>query len=144
MRVSFLLTALCFAVVTSGCSNLSQQPRARNVEVLFKKADTDGDGRVSREEFAEFMVEDVFTNFDRNRSGYVDEAEFVAAGGTVKNFRTIDRDGNGRIALEEAKASKLVRETMLTPFDEADVDGSGYVTWEEFQAFRKRAAPYIR
>lgn len=144
MTPKIFLPALVGAAIFTGCSNLTEQPPQRDLQALFAKADTDGDGRVSRDEFADFMVGEVFTNYDRNGDGTVTLEEFVAGGGTPENFRKINRSGTGRITLAEARASSLVRETMITPFDEADTDGSGYVTWEEFQQFRARAQPYIR
>ena len=143
MRSSFFLLALIVSVFIGGCATTST-PKPRNLEALFKKADTDGDGRVSRDEFADFMIEEVFANYDKNGNGYVVEAEFVAGGGTPETFKKINRSGTGKITLEEAKASKLIRDTMTVPFNEADVNGNGYVTWDEFQQFRARAQPYIR
>ncbi len=143
MRSSVILLALSFAFLTSGCVNPSKKPQSRDLEALFKKADADGDGRVSREEFADFMIEQVFVNYDRNGNGFVTQAEYLDGGGTLEGFRKINRSGSGKITLPEAKASKLVRDRMTLPFDEADGNGNGYVTWDEFQKFRVRAAPYV-
>jgi hypothetical protein len=33
---------------------------------------------------------------------------------------------------------------MAKPFDQADTSKSGYLTLEEFVAYRKAAAPYVR
>ena len=142
-RSSLLLVALSFAFLTSGCVTPSKQPQSRDLEALFKEADADGDGRVSREEFADFMIEQVFVNYDRNGNGFVTQAEYLDGGGTLEGFRKINRSGSGKITLSEAKASKLIRDRMTLPFDEADVNDNGYVTWDEFQKFRIRAAQYV-
>jgi hypothetical protein len=33
---------------------------------------------------------------------------------------------------------------MALPFDQADTTKSGYLSLEEFVAYRKKAAPYVR
>ncbi len=142
-RSSLLLVALSFALLTSGCVTPSKHPPQRDLEALFKEADADGDGRVSREEFADFMIEQVFINYDRNGNGFVTQAEYLDGGGTLEGFRKINRSGSGKITLPEAKASKLIWDRMTLPFDEADVNDNGYVTWDEFQKFRIRAAQYV-
>lgn len=145
MRIPFFLPLFCLILVAGGCatrSSVNQQPR--DLEALFKKADTDGDGAVSREEFADFMVTEVFSNYDPEGKGFVTLQDFVSRGGSEENFRRINRNGDGRITLDEARASRLVVESMTAPFDEADTDQSGFVTWDEFQSFRQRAQPYVR
>lgn len=144
MRAKFLLLALSVAFLAGGCATSSKAPQPRDLEALFKKADANGDGRVSRQEFTDFMIEEVFNNYDRNGNGYVTQAEYVAGGGTVEAFREINVSRTGRVTLEEAKASKLIRDTMVVPFNEADLNRNGYVTWDEFQKFRTLAQPYIR
>jgi Ca2+-binding EF-hand superfamily protein len=145
------LSLLCFscAVVAglmlflSGCETTSQNAQP-TLEELFAQADANRDGKVSREEFIDFMITEVFQQYDKNGDGIVDKEEFLAGWGTEDNFRRINRDGGAGITLDGAKKSRIVRETMVVPFDEADQSGSGYVTWEEFQEYRKRVQPYVR
>jgi len=145
MRPKILLLALTLAVFTGGCATKTETTaKPRTLEALFKKADRDGDGRVSRDEFTDFMIEGVFENYDQNGNGFVTQAEFVAGGGTAEGFRKINVSRTGKITLEEAKSSKMIRDTMVVPFDEADVNDNGFVTWDEFQQFRAKRQPYIR
>lgn len=145
MKVALALVCALCVLAIGGCSTQQKLPkRPATLEQLFKRADTNGDGRVSRAEFTNFMVGDVFERYDTNGDGFVDETEFLAGGGSLESFRKINRSGTGKITLAEAASSKLIRDAMVVPFDEADLDGSGYVTWDEFIAFRKRAQPYIR
>ncbi len=44
----------------------------------------------------------------------------------------------------EAKTSTLIRNRLAAPFTEADVNGNGYVTWEELKAARAKARAYVR
>lgn len=139
----FLALTIVATLFSGGCTT-TKPGKTRNLEALFQKADTDSDGRVSRDEFTDFMIEEVFANYDKNGSGTVTEAEFLAGGGKVENFKKINRSGTGKITLEEAKASTLIRDTMIMPFNEADVNGSGFVTWSEFMQARAKSQPYVR
>lgn len=138
-RLGFLLATLCFVSCTT--TRYKEPP---SLEEQFKKADVNGDGRISRDEFANFMVAEAFSRIDKNHDGFVTEEEFLEAGGTVETFRKMDINSDGRITLKEATLSPVARKTMTLPFDGADLDGSGYVTWAEFQAYRAKAQPYIR
>lgn len=129
----------------SGCvSSSTGTKRPPTVEELFKRADKNGDGKVSRVEFTDAMIADVFARYDRNGDGFITIEEYVADGGTPEGFRKINRSGTGKITLEEAKTSKLIVDRMAIPFDEADVDRSGYVTLVEFQRAKERARSYNR
>lgn len=142
MKSSFLLLAAA-ALVVAGCAT---QPRSGSAALMdrFKQADASGDGKVSRDEFVDFMVTESFANYDKGKKGYVTLEEFTAGGGTPATYRKIDRDGNGRVTLADAKASRIVREQFVAPFDAADTSGCGNVTFDEFVAYRAAAAPYVR
>jgi Ca2+-binding EF-hand superfamily protein len=142
MRTTFLFLAAATVLLT-GCATT---PESGNAALMkrFQQADADGDGRVSRGEFTDFLITESFANYDKGRKGYVTVEEFTAGGGTPQTFRRIDRDGNGRVTLADAKASKVVRDQFVQPFDAADTGGTGYVTFEEFVAYRAAAAPYVR
>jgi Ca2+-binding EF-hand superfamily protein len=142
MKSPFLLLATA-ALVLAGCAT---QPQSGNAALMnrFKQADASGDGKVSRDEFVDLMVGESFANYDKGGKGYVTLEEFTAGGGTPATYRQIDRDGNGRVTLADAKASPIVRKQFVGPFDAADTSGSGSVTFEEFTAYRAAAAPYVR
>ena len=142
MKSPFLLLAAAAALL-SGCAT---QPQSGNAALMkrFQQADADGNGQVSRNELIDFMVTEAFANYDKGNKGYVTLEEFTTGGGTPQTFRQIDRDGNGRVTLADAKASKVVRNQFVQPFDAADTSGTGYVSFDEFVAYRAAAAPYVR
>jgi Ca2+-binding EF-hand superfamily protein len=139
------LFLLCFCATVFVLASCATGPkRVATPEQLFRKADADGDGTVSRKEFGDFMVGQVFEHYDRRGKGYVTMDDFIQGGGTADTFRAINRSGSGKITLEEALQSRLVRETMVVPFDEADVNRNGSVSFDEFLAYKQRAQPYTR
>lgn len=107
-------------------------------------ADKNKDGKISKQEFAYIMIKDAFDRIDKNNDGVITLDEYLEAGGTVEGFREIDANNDGVITLREATTSKLAMRTMTLPFDGADKDGDGYVSWEELQAYLAEAAPYTR
>jgi Ca2+-binding EF-hand superfamily protein len=142
MKRLFILCCCAAVFVLASCATAPK--RVATPEQLFRRADADGDGRVSRKEFGDFMVGQVFEFYDRGGKGYVTMDDFIQGGGTAETFRAINRSGTGKITLEEALQSRLVRETMIVPFDEADVNRNGSVSLDEFLAYKQRAQPYTR
>lgn len=138
------LAALAASVFITGCSSV--QPKSGNSALMkrFKQADKNGDGKVSRAEFTDLMITDAFGYYDKDGKGYVTLEEFVAGGGTPATYRKIDRNGNGKVTLADAKASKIVRDQFVKPFDGADTSHNGYVTYDEFIAYRQAASSYVR
>jgi Ca2+-binding EF-hand superfamily protein len=134
----------------NACSTTKKTPRGMyginplSIEELFKRADTNGDGKASRNEFTDLLITEAFGIYDPKGRGYVTLAEYEAGGGSAADFRKIAKPGADRFTLADAKASPLVRDRMAKPFDGADVDRSGFLTWQEFEAYRKLAAPYTR
>lgn len=142
MKPSFVLLAAAAALL-AGCVT---QPQSGNAALMkrFQQADASGDGKVSRDEFTDFMITEAFANYDKGNKGYVTLEEFVAGGGTPATYGKIDRSGTGRVTLADAKASRIVRDQFVKPFDAADTSGTGFVTYDEFVAYRAAAAPYVR
>jgi Ca2+-binding EF-hand superfamily protein len=141
MKSSFLLPAAA-AVILSGCVTT---PKSGNAAVmnLFKQADADGNSQVSRREFTDLLIAEAFANYDKNKDGFVTLAEWTAGGGTRETFLAMG-GRIGRLTLAQVQASKVAQNQMAIPFDQADTSKSGYLTLEEFVAYRKKAAPYVR
>ena len=137
LGVGFLL------LTTSGCALRSDPSPEEKLEALFRQADRNGDGRVSRAEFTALMIDQAFTWMDTEHNGFITQEEFLAAGGTAAQFRSLDRGQKGYFTVEDVQANPGARRLMALPFDGADKTGDGYVTWPEFQEYRARAAAYI-
>jgi len=114
----------------------------------IKAADKNGDGLISREE-AQASLPKVFENFDKmdlNKDGYISKEEFQKAAEArraamqaerkaemERRFAAADKDGNGRISREEAKASMP---RVAERFDALDTDKDGQLTRDELAAGR--------
>jgi len=143
MKISSLLLAVTALSFFGGCV-CWKQATPPTLEAQFKKADANEDGKVSRKEFHNLMVEDAFALFDANRDGVVTVKEFVAGGGTAEAFRKFDPNGTGKITVVELKASKIRMDAVSAAFLGADVSKDGYVTLEEALKYRERVRSYTR
>ena len=142
----FLVPAIgsLFLVLTS-CAHVGKRPTPPpTLDELFDKADRNGDGRISRDEFSGVMIEQAFYWMDGDHKGTISEAEFIAAGGTKAVFLEIDTERKGYFTVEDAKASGLARKAMSLPFDGADKNKNGLITRAEFLDYKKQAAAVTR
>lgn len=130
-------------LVLAGCAT-GPSRKAPTLDQRFAAADADNNGRVTRDQFIDLMIEDAFKLYDTNGNGHVTEAEYVAGGGRAATFRKINTSGTGKATLAEAKASKLIRNTMAVPFDEADVNKDGSVTLQEYKAYVQKRDEAVR
>ena len=90
------------------------------------------------------MIEQAFYWMDADHKCTITETEFLAAGGSKAVFLQIDTARKGYFTVEDAKASKVARQAMSLPFDEADKNHNGFITRSEFQQYLNRAADYTR
>lgn len=141
---AILLAAALAVPQMTGCA--ARQSGDAALLKRFRQVDKNNDGKVSRDEFTDFMIAEAFALYDKKGDGFVTLEEFTAGGGTPKTFRAIDRSGKGKVTLADAQASKIVRDQMSIPFDEADADlgSKGFISFKEFVAFRKKASDYVR
>jgi len=86
------------------------------------KIDTDGDGTVSKAEWLAYQ-EKVFAALDKNKSGVVDEKEFLGSSSDMATFAT---GGYARGLQTKAMMHKI------------DTDGDGTVSHDEFIAYQSK------
>lgn len=131
----------------------------------FQAIDKDHSGMIDYTEFCEIMqvdpapaLEKLFQMFDKDRSGQIDVREFMiglsnftGAGKEEKlkfAFMVFDEDGNGVITKQElikilkanhmAQSDKEVMRKAETIMAQADKDGDGVVSYEEFTIVSKK------
>jgi Ca2+-binding EF-hand superfamily protein len=123
---------------------------------LLKKADKDGDGKISKEEFKAAMpqgggpnADSLFNKIDTNGDGFIDESENAAAvksrhggkrhGGAdpLKVFEQADKDGDGKISKSDFKSALPQGTDSATAnkvFDSMDTNQDGVVDSSEYMA----------
>ncbi|MGH8045739.1 MAG: EF-hand domain-containing protein [Chthoniobacterales bacterium] len=141
MKLPIASSCLVGILLLGGCATAPKKHVPTDKE-LFAKADKSGDGKVSRAEYQDFMVEQLFAIYDNDGNGLITEEEFVTDGGTAAKFKELNVSGSGKLTLDEAKKSALIMDRFAMPFDEADTSHSGYVTWDEFQVWRAKSKAY--
>ena len=131
----------------------------------FQAVDKDSSGMVDYTEFCEIMqvdpspqVEKLFQLFDKSKSGQIEVREFMIGlanfSGASKDeklkfaFMIFDEDGNGVITKQElikilkanhmAGASQEVQRKADTIMAQADKDGDGVVSFDEFVVVSKK------
>ncbi|KAL3844925.1 hypothetical protein ACJIZ3_002328 [Penstemon smallii] len=134
------------------------------VEKVFNKFDTNGDGKISTTELgailnglgSETSAEEltrIMSEFDADGDGFIDLNEFKAfyCGGDPNKelkeaFKLYDKDKNGKISASELHAvlkslgEKCSLKDCRKMISSVDVDGDGCVNFEEFKKMMSRLA----
>lgn len=113
--LSLLFTATCTLFAAPGDEAGQLSPEARAAQ-FFAKLDTDGDGKVSREEFP--GNDEKFARVDANGDGFITPDEMAGRGGN-----------QGRVGGQQANPQQRWN-AMLERFD---TDGDGAISAEEFE-----------
>jgi calmodulin len=104
--------------------SLNQDPSEQELHDMISEVDVDGNGRIDFEEFVVLM---------NRRSKETDTEDEV-----INAFRVFDKEGNGMISSTELRhvmttlGDQLTDEEVDEMIREADIDGDGYINYEEF------------
>lgn len=166
------LTALvlCLTPFTQAHSQQGERPGLDRIADMLKQADTDNDGKISRDEFTKARNQESGTQFDRmdtNGDGYVDEPEITAI---KERMRAFGRGGEGdRPTRREAPEGRGDADRPGPPppeggarpgfggfggagggpfsaemFDKLDTDADGKLSKEEFEKAGSMLADRLR
>lgn len=103
------------------------------VDAKYRNMDTDGDGKVSRAEFASYDQQR-FAKLDANGDGVLSLSELSTDDGdrdAADKFKKLDTDGDGKLSATEQKAGCDAKFTTI------DTDGDGYISQSEMMAAHK-------
>jgi hypothetical protein len=125
---------------------VAQPPMDSSPAEMVKRADTDGDGKVSRDEFIKARttaLEQAFARMDTDGDGKLDEKEVEAGTAQARamgpaglgGFRRPDADRPQRPGGDRPQRPGAMAEQG---FDRMDADGDGKLSKEEFAAGMKR------
>ena len=127
--IAVVATAFASCKTTSSSSDTSAD--------RFAQADTNHDGKLSRDEANDYFVGQIFDSRDLNHDGQLtwDEWNVPGAGRSKAKFNAADTNKDGSLSREEALAYGRQRGAFDKEFQEADTNHDGYVTQEEAQAY---------
>ena len=97
-RLTIVFRPLVCAIAWIAVANVAvaEPSGERNVDDMMKRADTDGDGKVSRDEFMKAQtarLEEMFSRMDTNGDGKLSREE--VAEGRVRMRELMQRNGQG-------------------------------------------------
>jgi Ca2+-binding EF-hand superfamily protein len=139
----------------SGIGNAQNADMAARWQDFLKKADKDGDGKISKDEFKAggpqgANADELFSKLDTNGDGYLDESENAAAAAKMQRghhprkgadplevFQQADKDGDGKISKGDFKSALPAGTDSTTAgqvFDSMDTNQDGVVDATEYMA----------
>jgi Ca2+-binding EF-hand superfamily protein len=142
-RPNGIACSLILAVLLSMPSILLAGDFSKRLDDAFKRADKDKDGTLDRNEAKGLpQVSKHFDRIDVNKSGAISLTEIKAylkqASKSIQEkgkdaFQSADKDKNGKLSREEAKAWPKISRN----FDKVDADKDGSVSEAEIRAYLK-------
>ncbi len=146
MKKTLSTCLVAAAVLLAGAASAGDQPRS-DAPRDHMRADTDGDGRVSRTEATAAAAErstEWFDKLDLNKDGYVTQEESRQARETrheqmradmkekmEQRFKDADGNSDGSLSLDEVQA-KMPR--LAARFSTLDQDQNGLLSREELKS----------
>ena len=145
MKTTLSTCALALAALLAGTAMAGSQPQGDGPRGLMK-ADTNGDGKISKDEAAAFRDDskgDWFAKLDKDKDGYVTQEELRQARETrhgdrkgemkarmEERFKEADANSDGQISLDEAQA-KMPK--LAERFNTLDTDKNGLLSKDELK-----------
>ncbi len=96
----------------------------------FRAHDKNGDGRIDRAEFQEWVV-DGFYFRDKDRKGYLVPEDLQ--GTSPERFKAMNRKGDGKLTLSE------FLNALFQDFAAIDINQVGSISMQEIEAYIQRA-----
>lgn len=131
------------AAQNSAAQNSAETPadrRGPDLDAMFERMDSDGDGAISREEFEAAApmarIRALAEQAPLDRDAFAAEMAADAAARAARMFERMDADGDGLLSAEELAPRRPERAAAM--FDRMDADGDGVISREEAEAAQAR------
>ena len=130
-----LSSALAALLLLNACQTTA--PVEESLEARFHRADTNKDGKLSREEASDFYVRNVFDSRDENHDGKLTTTEWWPGDDAAQRamFDRCDTNQDGVVTLAEGLAWGRTNQGWGGLMMEADTNGDGFITLAEASAF---------
>ena len=132
------LLALSVLLLAGCASNKNLQPvmATANASGGFELADANHDGKLSRDEAADFLAGEIFDARDTDHNGQITKAEWTAADKKdTTGFTKRDTNHDGVMTREEAIKYSRTRGLTKKAFAEADKNHDRFLDRAEVQAY---------
>jgi Ca2+-binding EF-hand superfamily protein len=127
-----LVTALIVAAALACAAGpVPAQVSATDWKEGFRAHDKNGDNRIDRAEFQNWIVEGFYFR-DKGHKGYLVQADLQGAASS-EVFKAINRKGDGKLTMKE------YLNALFQDFTAIDVNRNGSVTMEEVEVYIKQA-----
>lgn len=127
------IAVIAFALV--GCATSKNEKTTSGTD-RFAQADTNHDGKLSRNEASDFLVNEIFNSRDANHNGRMTEQEWTGGDpGRLPDFKKRDANHDGIVTKEEAMAYGRAHGITKQIFKEADKNHDGFLDHAEAQAY---------
>lgn len=125
-----LLGVMCLVVAFTCLSGsvIAQTP-TRDWREGFRAHDKNGDGRIDRAEFQDWVV-DGFYFRDKGHKGYLVPADLPGA--SPERFKAMNRKGDGKLTLSE------YLNALFQDFAAIDVDQNGTITVDQIEVYIRK------
>ena len=126
-----ILLGVLVVAVALAClpTSVGAQALAADWREGFRAHDKNGDGRIDRAEFQEWVV-DGFYFRDKGHKGYLVQEDLQ--GTSPERFKAMNRKGDGKLTLSECLNA------LFQDFAAIDVNQTGAITVEQIETYMKQ------
>ncbi|PYI76339.1 MAG: hypothetical protein DMF04_08595 [Verrucomicrobia bacterium] len=130
------ITVFIFLAGCAANKNLEPKQEAAIGRSGFDEADANHDGKLSRDEASDFLVNEIFNSRDANHDGQMTAKEWADDDpGRLADFKKRDANHDGVVTKEEAIAYGRAHSVANKTVREADTNHDGSLDQAEVQAY---------
>ena len=130
------LVGVALVALSACATNKNLQPSGGVGVAGFDAADANHDGKLSRDEASDFLVNEIFNSRDANHDGKLTEQEWTGGDPSrVADFKKRDANHDGVVTRQEAIAYGRAHGIANKIMKEADTNHDGFLERSEVEAY---------
>jgi len=126
---------LLFVALFTPISSVNANPQHQHQQQLFRRVDSNNDGKLTRKEFVQAVIKRLFSEFDLNHDKRVTRDEFFKHARDKKlaqqEYPIMDTEGKGYILLKEVTRNQPLILRLREDFKKLDTANKGYITLKD-------------